>query len=461
MWRTILKRIAYGIFWIGVISMLAFFLSRHVPGDVIHDYLSAEPQAVTVVQSPAAERILYQQVARKRGLDLPSFYFSIRKGIYPDNIRLILPLNERRAVRSWIDQTHASDEALRLHQTLRQALAQYCTTSSNRELCTTIDNLLREPTLHAVQSQLETEAKRGDSVAIVALHTSLQVMQRMHQSKRLGVSAYFPSIAWHGTNNQYHQWITGLVAQRPMISLTDGRNAWIKINEALRWTLIINLVAFVLTLLIGCAIGIWSSLRDRSMAERIVNTLLFAAFAVPSFWLATLCILFFSSGAWLSILPSGGLGPYHRATNTLESWSIIAHHLVLPILCLTIGSIAYLSRQMKQSMLHELTSPYVRAMRAQGVSERVIVRRHVVRNALFPIITIMGQSIPALISGSLVIEVIFSIPGMGRLLFTSILARDWPVVFPVLMLSAAVTVMAYVLMDIVYAWIDPRVKSIG
>jgi peptide/nickel transport system permease protein len=461
MWRTILKRIAYGIFWIWVISVLAFFLSRHVPGDVIHDYLSAEPQAVTISQSPAAERVLYQQVAAKRGLDLPAFYFSIRKGIYPDSLSRILPFDERHAVRNWIDQTHDSDNALRLHQTLRHALTHYCGQSTNRALCTTIDNALREPALDKVQSQLETAANRGDSVATVAVYESLLLIEAMQQPARIATSAYFPSVAWHGTNNQYHQWITGLVAQRPMTSLTDGRNAWIKINEALRWTLIINLIAFVLTLLIGCAIGIWSSLRDRTTAERIVNTLLFAAFAIPSFWLATLCILFFSSGAWLSILPSGGLGPYHRATTMLEAWGIVARHLVLPVLCLTIGSIAYISRQMKQSMLHELMSPYVKAMRAQGVSERVIVRRHVVRNALFPIITIMGQSLPALISGSLVIEVIFSIPGMGRLLFTSILARDWPVVFPVLMLSAAVTVMAYILMDIVYAWIDPRVKSIG
>jgi peptide/nickel transport system permease protein len=461
MWRTILQRIAYGIFWIWVISVLAFFLSRHVPGDAIDEYLRAEPQAVNIVPSPFAERVIYERVAIKRGLHLPAFYVSIRKGIYPDSLQQIMPLDERLAVRHWIDESHAGKEAMQLHLSLRDALRLHCTQSKNRELCTAIDESLRDPSVGAIESRLVAESARGHSISSNALAESLRIVRSMQQSHRIPFSSFFPAIEWNGTKNQYHKWITGLLAQQPMVSLMDGRNAWVKINEALRWTLIINLIAFVLTLLIGCAIGIWSSLRDRSVTERMVNTLLFAAFAIPSFWLATLCILLFSSGTWLSILPSGGLGPYHRASNTLEAWGIIGSHLVLPILCLTIGSVAYISRQMKQSMLHELKQPYVKAMRAQGVRERVIVRRHVVRNALFPVITIMGQSLPALISGSLVIEVIFSIPGMGRLLYVSILGRDWPVVFPVLMLSAAVTVMAYILMDIVYAWIDPRVKSMG
>jgi peptide/nickel transport system permease protein len=130
-------------------------------------------------------------------------------------------------------------------------------------------------------------------------------------------------------------------------------------------------------------------------------------------------------------------------------------------MCLALGSLAYVSRQMKQSVRHELRQRYVLALRALGVSEKTILRRHVIRNALFPVITMMGSALPALLSGSLIIEVIFSIPGMGRLMYTSLLARDWPVVFPVLMLGATVTVLAYFLTDIVYKWMDPRVKSVG
>jgi peptide/nickel transport system permease protein len=113
---------------------------------------------------------------------------------------------------------------------------------------------------------------------------------------------------------------------------------------------------------------------------------------------------------------------------------------------------------MKHSIEHEYTMPYVQSLRLMGVSEATILNKHVTRNALFPLITIIGGSIPVLLSGSLVIEVIFSIPGMGRLLYTSLLSRDWPVAFPVLMLGAAVTILSYVLTDIIYKWADPRVK---
>jgi peptide/nickel transport system permease protein len=115
---------------------------------------------------------------------------------------------------------------------------------------------------------------------------------------------------------------------------------------------------------------------------------------------------------------------------------------------------------MKQSVLHQFSQPYVRSLRLQGISERNIVRKHVIRNALFPIITIIGGSIPALLSGSLIIEVIYSIPGMGRLMYSSLLAKDWPVVFPVLMIGAFLTVVSYILTDVVYKWVDPRVKTI-
>ena len=143
-----------------------------------------------------------------------------------------------------------------------------------------------------------------------------------------------------------------------------------------------------------------------------------------------------------------------------EKSVIIARHFTLPVLCLAMGSLAYVSRQMKQSVLNQFGQPYVMALRAQGIAEKNILRKHVIRNALFPMITMIGGALPALLSGSLIIEVIFSIPGMGRLLYTSLMARDWPVVFPVLMLGAVVTVIAYILTDVIYKWADPRVKSL-
>ena len=128
---------------------------------------------------------------------------------------------------------------------------------------------------------------------------------------------------------------------------------------------------------------------------------MFAFFALPSFWLATLFIYFLSSGEWLSIFPAGGLGPYHSAGNLFSKWGMLLTHLTLPVLCLALGSLAYVSRQMKQSVVNQLQQPYVLSLRTQGVSEKTILRKHVFRNALFPMITMIGGALPALLSGSL------------------------------------------------------------
>ncbi len=108
--------------------------------------------------------------------------------------------------------------------------------------------------------------------------------------------------------------------------------------------------------------------------------------------------------------------------------------------------------------MHEFTQPYVGMLRSQGVAEKTILRKHIIGNALFPVITMIGGAIPALLSGSLIIEVIFSIPGMGRLMYNSLMSRDWPVAFPILMFGAAITILSYLITDIVYKWMDPRVK---
>jgi peptide/nickel transport system permease protein len=282
----------------------------------------------------------------------------------------------------------------------------------------------------------------------------------MNSSSSIAGFQWVPNIRWNGTQNQYHLWMTGLLNQKPLTSLVDGRNAWMKIYDALKWTILLNGFAFLLSILSGVALGIWSGTHEGKPLEKIINWILFALFALPSFWLGTLFIYFFASGEWLSIFPAGGLGPYQSARNFIERFRILFSHLFLPVMCLTLGALAYVSRQMKQSIRHEFNQSYVDMLRTQGISEKTIVNKHVIRNSLFPVITMIGGSVPVLLSGSLIIEVIFSIPGMGRLMYTSLLSRDWPVAFPILMFSAVITILSYMMTDIIYKWADPRVKVV-
>jgi peptide/nickel transport system permease protein len=441
-----------------------------VPGDEVLDYLSIDDSRYSSSAGPLEQRLAYTRVCRKRGLDLPHFYFSVTSGYYPDSLFSIVPIEDRRTVVQWVESSKEKDASLQLYKDLVSGLTYSClrgdTSNIGKIFCTEIDKLLATHDLFAVHHsiiRLQNNIHQYDSFdtgyaqIISTLTADIELL--IKSPEKLSLSGWLPSFQWHGTINQYHQWMSGLITFKPLTSLIDGRNAWIKILDALKWTLLLNGFAFFLAIALGILIGIWSGTHDGFSLERFINVVLFALFALPSFWLATLFIYFLSTGEWLTLFPAGGLGPYHSANTLVEKWGIIAVHLTLPVMCLALGSLAYVSRQMKQSVMHQLHQPYVLSLRAQGISEKSILRKHVIRNSLYPVITLIGGSIPGLLSGSLIIEVIFSIPGMGRLMYSSLMARDWPVVFPILMLSATITVITYILTDVVYKWADPRVKT--
>ena len=466
------RRFLSAIFILWIISLIAFWLSKQAPGDEVMDYLSIDDPRHNINSKPLDLRSSYQQVAHHRLLDLPLFYWSVTPGYYPDAVNHVLPLDDREALKAWINKSKNGNVSFQLYNELHSGLLSACSNNdqgqTTQQLCQTYDRSLKTHDLKLIHKNilsLKSTLETNDSInreSIQKLSSILLLCEKaMTPPRRHDMKNIFPQFTWHGTQNQYHQWMRGLVSQKPLTSLIDGLNAWSKIYDALKWTLILNGLAFLLAIILGVGIGIWSGRHDGKPNERILNWILFALFALPSFWLGTLFIYFLASGEWLSIFPAGGLGPYQSAGNVAEKWGILLYHLVLPVTCLALGALAYVSRQMKQSVLHQMTQPYVKALRAQGISEKTIMRKHVIRNSLFPVITIIGGSIPALLSGSLIIEVIYGIPGMGRLIYSSLLARDWPVVFPVLMIGAAITVISYVLTDIIYKWVDPRVKTIN
>lgn len=277
----------------------------------------------------------------------------------------------------------------------------------------------------------------------------------------LNIWSLMPAITVHGSQNQYHRWISKTITGDLGISLIDGRPVSDKIREALRWTLNINVIAILLAFGIAIPLGVATARRAGQLTDRAISTVLFSLYAIPSFWLAMLCIVFLSTseyGSWLDWFPTSGVGIVNDQMSILERISIRVSHLILPVFCVTAGSIAYLTRQMRGSMLRELRQDYIRMARAKGLHEDVIHWRHAFRNALFPMITMVGSAFPAAISGSVILEVIFSIPGMGRLLYMSILSRDWPVVYAMVLLAAALTVVGYLVADLLYRWADPRVE---
>jgi len=256
---------------------------------------------------------------------------------------------------------------------------------------------------------------------------------------------------------QYVNWVKRLTRFDFGRSYIDHRPVMTKIKERLPVTICINVLALFLIFILSIPIGIKSARRRGSLFDNITTVLVFLGFAAPSFWLALLLMSFF--GVKLGVLPVSGIMSLDFENLNLFGKSLdILHHLILPVTIASVGGIAGVSRYMRQSMLNSLSQDYIRTARAKGLPEEKVIYKHALRNALLPIITIVGLSIPGLISGSVILETVFSIPGIGRLMVEAVFARDYNVIMAGLVISAVLTLLGNLMADIAYVYADPRIR---
>jgi peptide/nickel transport system permease protein len=257
---------------------------------------------------------------------------------------------------------------------------------------------------------------------------------------------------------QYAMWLKRVAVGDFGNSLSrDPRPVIDKVAEALPVTLVLNLMSLCLVMAAAIPIGVYSATHPYSRSDRVATVFVFLGFAMPTFWLALLCMMLF--GVELAWLPVSGLQSLDY--NSLGPWDKVldrARHLVLPVSIAAITSLAGMSRYMRSSMLEVFRQDYVTTARAKGLSERVVVYRHALRNAMLPVITLLGLSVPGLIGGSVIFETIFAIPGMGRLFYNSVMGRDYTVVMGVLVIGAVLTLLGNLLADVSYAIADPRLR---
>jgi peptide/nickel transport system permease protein len=259
---------------------------------------------------------------------------------------------------------------------------------------------------------------------------------------------------------QYLEWLKRFVKFDFGKSFVDGREVTDKILERIKITIVINILAMVLIFGVAIPIGVMSAVKQYSLFDKVSTVFVFVGYSTPSFWLALLLMIFF--GVNMGVLPiSGyqsidvsGMGPLGR----LADW---ARHLVLPVSILAFTELAAMSRYSRSSMLEVIRQDYIRTARAKGLSERVVVLKHAFRNALLPIVTILGLMVPELIGGAVITETIFAIPGMGKLFIDSTYARDYPTVMGILVIGAALTLLGNLVADVSYALVDPRIRVKG
>ena len=276
---------------------------------------------------------------------------------------------------------------------------------------------------------------------------SLEARQRLEQL--YGLDQPLPK--------QYARWVGRLARLDFGRSFVDDRPVTEKIIERLPITLGINVCSLLVILALAIPLGVVAAVRPGSGFDRFTTALVFLGYSIPSFWLALLCMALF--GVTWRVLPISGLHSLDY-----ESWRWgrqlldVAWHLVLPIGVATCVSLAGMSRYMRSSMVEVLRQDYIRTARAKGLPESRVLFHHGLRNALLPLITILGLALPDLIGGSVITETIFSIPGMGRLFYDAVMARDYPVVMALVTIGAVLTLLGNLLADIAYGVADPRIR---
>ena len=240
----------------------------------------------------------------------------------------------------------------------------------------------------------------------------------------------------------------------------DGRPVLDKILERLPVTLWMNIIGLVIVFFVAIPIGVASARHQDTLFDRIMTVLVFIGFAAPGFWVGLLCMIYF--GVHLGWIPISGLSSYGA-----EHWPLWrqvldwGHHLAVPILVGVIGALAGMSRYMRSSMLEVVRQDYITTARAKGLPEKTVFYKHALRNALLPVITILGLSIPGLIGGSVIFETLFSIPGMGKLFYESVMMRDYPLIMGILTIGALLTLVGNLLADVAYSVADPRIRYQG
>jgi peptide/nickel transport system permease protein len=272
----------------------------------------------------------------------------------------------------------------------------------------------------------------------------LTVEERQEIERRLGLDRPIAE--------QYVRWI-GRVARGDLgDSFLYERANVATILDRLPNTALLTGTALTLSLVVALFLGSWCAAHTGSWVDRITGVMAFGAMAMPVFWLGIMLILVFA--VWLGALPSGGA----MSAGEEPSLGDRLWHLVLPVVVLSAATTAELLRYVRSSTRTALVQPYVRTARAKGLAEALVRRRHALRNALIPVVTVLGLQLPRLIGGAAVTETVFSWPGMGRLGVEAAMSRDYPLVMAIALIVCGAVVTVSLLVDLVYLWADPRIR---
>ncbi|MBL7814053.1 MAG: ABC transporter permease [Saprospiraceae bacterium] len=454
--QYIIKRLALTIPTWWVISIVIFGLSRCASSDEVAERLRFNSESNTSNQISDA---VYAQTAQELGLDKPVFYFSLQPAAFPDTFYKVVRRDERTALERMIWQ-YGNWPIISLYQNKVKALLSKISQNTEGEILrNNLQQLLvqskDESILFTINELLSNSDTTSYKIDVEAIAQAYKNIKQNPQKSQL----YIPRFNWSGSDNQYHAWLKRFLIGDLGYAM-NGQAVIEKLKPALVMTLFLGISALFLSFLVGIPLGVSMSINRRRSVGKWLTRTVFFVYSLPIFWLAILAAMFLTTDYYgVKIFPHIGLAndvPTGLGIFQTLLWNI--SHLVLPILCLMLHPCVVVARQMNGAMNDILKKNYIQTAKAKGLPANRIIWHHALRNALTPIVTLLGQMIPSIFLGAFSVELIFSLQGMGQTTIDAIIGKDWTVVYAVLMLVSFIILLSHILVDILYRWINPRVQ---
>lgn len=510
MLRYIFKRLIVFIPTLIIISLLAFVISINAPGDPVERLSKSANKEGTASEQSSATKKVKQDIRKRLGLDLPVFYLSlstladsdtlykIEDKAQQDNLlklsrkygnwadvqgyyRALVDASETTSKLS-VDEIFANNSTFTTEEKIEGDSSYidttYSSTYSKNKITEAKNNtnfdllsLLESYNQEVIESKLvDLEKRYSENEFLAPSKEKFELVKSNFNKLKENASpwkTYIPKIIWYG-NNQYHRWLFGDGKDRKGvlrgdfgISYIDNQPVSAKIWKKFTVSFVFIFLSIVLSYLVSIPIGIYSAYKKNSAFDKGSSVVLFILYSMPSFFIGTLLLYLFANPDMYVWFPESG---FQDPSTFSEDWGLfkkMAHHwpyMVLPLITYTYGSFAFLSRIMRVGMIDIMGQDFIRTARAKGLGEKKVVLKHALRNSLLPIITVFANIFPVAIGGSVIIEVIFSLPGMGLETFNAILNYDYPMIVAIFTISGFLTVIGYLVADILYAVVDPRIS---
>lgn len=477
--NMVLKRLLWSVPTMIIIVLVGYILMVNAPGDPVKTIMNIPESEDPFLSNTPVIELQKRKWEEQLGLNLPLFYITIQSAAFPDTLYRITDKKEKSIIRQLCLASGKPEEVLQYRKLIykfrstlqkeHQSTHFPLSPQDHQEVVNNINNIQRSSDLSTNKKWLAQIQSHIKAPTYPQSHSVMLQLEKLLDQIRSSSSlaTWVPRIQWH-QKNRFHIWLfgdgihsKGVIRGDFGISFTDQQPVGKTIRKNLFWSMLLAGISILMAYLVSIPIGIRSALHHDSFVDKMITVILFGLFSIPVFFMASLLQTFLANEHYLHIFEPSGIAPIRGNTSRTVWQQFIASipYLILPIASYTYASFAFLSRLTKSGIIDEMQKPYIITAKAKGLSKYQIVYKHAFRNALIPLITIFAQVFPAMVGGSIIIEHIFNIPGMGKQMFTAYFSQNIPMMMGILTLTGIATIIGFLISDILYYVVDPRMRK--